>query len=303
MRDVSNFYNKLIHLDIFRNLYRFKTLHKKVYWKYEIKSVVKKNSFNREQLVALNGESTLDLLLEKKLSFARFGEGELRLAFCQSPTIYEKINTELAKNLRSVLLNPNEGVLTGFNHYFLESQPIRLITEFVRDGKHIDEYETLKEVNDIAILHRKSMQLELSNYWNYISIKSARRYFGEASVFSLSIYHDAYTKNQLQIIKNKINAIFQSDNCLLISPNIPQNGLPLTQKFSTLGWRIGNLSNLTIASTDAFQDFNRVIEFIERNDKKFDLVILQGGATATVLANFITKRFRIRAIDVGGFTN
>ncbi len=288
---------------MFRNLYRLKILHKKVYWKYEIKSVVKKNSLSREQLVALNGESTLDLLLEKKLSFARFGEGELRLAFCQSPTIFEKINTELAKNLRSVLLNPNERVLTGFNHYFLESQPIRLITEFVRDGKHIDEYETLNEINDTAILYRKSMQLELSDYWKYISMKSSRRYFGEASVFSLSTYYDAYTKNQLQIIKNKINAIFQSDNCLLISPNIPHNGLPLAEKFSAPEWRIGNLTNLTIAKTDAFQDLNRVMEFIERNDKKFDLVILQGGATATVLANLITKQFRIRAIDVGGFTN
>ncbi len=284
-------------------LYRLATLHKRLYWGNKLQSVSKEKSLERNQVIALNGESTLDLLIERKLSFARFGEGELRLAFYQSPTIYEKINKNLALHLQQVLIEPHSNLLTGFNNYFLGSDPIRLVAEHVREGKQADKFESIIALNDTAVLNRSVMQSELKTYWNYITTKSSRTYFGEASVFSLSIYHEAYTKNQLQIVKNKIRAIFQSEHCLLISPENPQNGTPLAEKFLAPEWGITKITSFVVPKKDAFQDLKKILDYIEQNHMKFDLVVLQCGATATVLADLITRRFNLRAIDVGGFTN
>lgn len=284
-------------------IYRLSTLHKRIYWGNKLKGATKEKTLEDNRVAALNGESTLDILIEKKLSFARFGEGELRLAFYQSPTIYEKINRSLALHLQQVLIEPHENLLTGFNNYFLSANPIRLVAEYLREGKQTDGFESINSMNDTAVLNRELMRSELKTYWNYISAKSSRTYFGEASVFSLSIYHDAYTRNELQNVKDKIHAIFQSEHCLLISPANPQNGTPLSEKLLAPEWGIGKITSFMIPNQDAFQDLTRILDYIEVNQKKFDLVVLQCGATATVLSDLITRRFKIRAIDVGGFTN
>lgn len=284
-------------------LYRFSTLHKRIYWGNKLKGATKEKTLEGNRVAALDGESTLDILIERKLSFARFGEGELRLAFYQSPTMYEKINRNLALHLQQVLIEPHENLLTGFNNYFLGTNPIRLVAEYVREGKQIDGFESINSMNDTAVLHRKLMRSELETYWNYISAKSSRTYFGEASVFSLSIYHEAYTKNELQSVIDKIHAIFQSEHCLLISPVNPQNGTPLSEKLLAPEWGINKITNFIIPNQNAFQDLTRILDYIELNQEKFDLIVLQCGATATVLADLITRRFKIRAIDVGGFTN
>ena len=69
-----------------------------LYWKFQL---VKASKFIiSSELAVLSASETLDYLFEKKCSFARFGEGELRLAFSQGQTIYVDYDLWLSKKLR-----------------------------------------------------------------------------------------------------------------------------------------------------------------------------------------------------------
>lgn len=245
----------------------------------------------------------MDYLYDTKKSFSRFGEGELRLAFSQQSTIYEKNHPGLAKRLREIIFQNDPQVIMGFNNHHRSNSEIRLISKLMRSRRLTDYHLSIHHNNDVSVFERSILKNELEKYWNFILCSNSNRVFGDASTFNLSLYVDAYEQNRLEVIQNKINRIFNSPSALIIAPKEPQDGLQLINKMRKPEWGIQELETFEIPRTNAYSSVQRVLDYVERRSERFELVIVQGGATATVLASLIPSQFGIRTLDVGGFTN
>jgi hypothetical protein len=253
--------------------------------------------------IALTPEETLDYLYDKKKSFSRFGEGELRLAFSQQSTIYERSHPGLANSLREIIFESDPQVVMGFNNYHRSHSEICLISKFLRTPKIANSYLSIHHENDVSVFERSTLKDELEKYWNFILCNNVGRVFGDASAFNLSLYVDAYRQDRLEVIRGKINQIFNSASALIIAPNKPQDGMPLINKLRNPDWGIQDIESFEIPRTNAYSSINSALEYISKRSEKYDLVVVQGGATATVLASLVPRYFGIRTLDVGGFTN
>jgi hypothetical protein len=272
-----------------------------LYWKFQLGKASK--SIISSELAVLSASETLDYLFQEKSSFARFGEGELRLAFSQGQTIYDDYNFWLSKRLREVLQHATPNLLVGFNSYFESSGSFKMINSLVREGKVPNSYETIHLENDVGVFHRPELYEELRRYRKHIDFWSLQTRLGEASAFTKSIYLQEYETNEMDLVEEKIHRLFNCESMLLIAPSIPNNGPSLATKFKNNSWGVGNLETLEIPPRNAYQKHSQIMHHVEKTCGQFDLVVIQGGALATILTKDITEKFNLRTLDVGGFTN
>jgi hypothetical protein len=274
---------------------------RKIYWQGRL--ITTPTGRDDAACISLPLEETLDYLYDTKKSFSRFGEGELRLAFSQQSTIYERTHPGLAKRLREIIFENDPQVVMGFNNHHRSNSEIRLVRKLMRSPRLTDSYLSIHHDNDISVFERSILKNELEKYWNFILYNNVNRIFGDASTFNLSLYVEAYKQNRLEVIQSKINRIFNSPSALIIAPKEPQDGLQLINKLRKPEWGIQELETFEIPRSNAYSSLGRVLDYVGGRSERFELVIVQGGATATVLASLIPKHFGIRTLDVGGFTN
>jgi hypothetical protein len=266
-------------------------------WRYRFTGLGD-NDFSGQQL---SGLETLMKLDNERLSFARFGEGEFRLAFCQGDTIYETCSRSQSRILRSILLNDDaKHTLLGLNILFSKSHEISWVTEYMRTTKEVAGFRSVKKLNDVSILSRIELTDEYRRFLKVMGRYSKASILGEASCFSLGTYVREYSEGRLDEIRSLVFSIFQANRTLLISPSTPQSGGNLLERFATKKWDLGDITHYEIPQTQAFSKYHEILNYVERNSNLFDLVVVQGGATASILAFEIPRRFRIRTLDVGG---
>jgi hypothetical protein len=129
---------------------------------------------------------------------------------------------------------------------------------------------------------------------------SAVTILGEASCFSLGTYVREYTEGRLDEIRSLVFSIFQANKTLVISPSTPQSGGNLVERFAAKEWNLGDITHYEIPQKNVFSKYHEILNYVDQNSDLFDLVVVQGGATASILAFELPRRFGIRTLDVGG---
>ena len=248
----------------------------------------------------LSGLETLEKLDMERLSFARFGEGEFRLAFCQGDTIYENCSRSQSRMLRSILLNDDtKHTLLGLNLLFSKSHEITWVTEYMRTTKEVARFRSVKKLNDISI-SRIELTDEYRRFLKVMGKYSKASTLGEASCFSLGTYIQEYSEDRLDEVRTLVARIFQANKTLLISPSTPQSGGNLLERFVAKKWDLGEVTHYEIPQKNAFSEYDQILSYVDRKSNLFDLAVVQGGATASILASELPRRYGIRTLDVGG---
>jgi hypothetical protein len=142
---------------------------------------------------------------------------------------------------------------------------------------------------------------EYRSYLKLLARVSNQNVFGEASVFSLGTYVDDFRNGTLDEVKSLIIKLLESNNLLVIAPEKPATGRPLLKVFSGKEWRIGRLESITVPTRNAYVTRSDLMARISQMNDKIDTVVIQAGASGSLLSAQIQSKFGIRAIDVGGF--
>ena len=263
-------------------------------------SLLRFGSENSRSINLLDGKETLNKLITENLSFARFGEGELRLAFLQGDTVYEELDRKKAKKLREILFSNNELTLIGFNNLFSLNDEIMWITKLMRTEKKFFNQKSIHHKNDVTILKREKLTSEYRAYLAFIKSFTKIETLGEASCFSLGTYVEDYSKRELESVRKLIIDVVKSERTLVISPeNSHQDLNSLIKLFRETEIVLHENYHINIPSHNAFSEYRNILKKIQVLENKVDLILVQGGALATILAYEIPKIFGIRCIDVG----
>ena len=172
-----------MHYRMNRCLPRHSLVLQKFYWRFNLLNNVTKDASG--EVTLLDGKETLKLLIAQGSSFSRFGEGELRLAFQQSGTIYDDNSLCFGNEVRQILLHKNNKVLVGYNNLFLKNHEIRWIREYLRSPKEASFFESIHSIDDVLVLERRKLVNEYRKYLKLLTRISDQEVFGEATVFSI----------------------------------------------------------------------------------------------------------------------
>jgi hypothetical protein len=281
------------------DLSRHSLILQKLYWRLRLFNNTGPESLNT--ITLLDGKTTLKQLIETGQSFSRFGEGELRLAFQQSGTIYDDRSFDLGRDLRQILLYKNESVLVGYNNLFLKNNEIRWIRAYLRSQKAANFFESIHSKDDVLVLDRRKLVTEYRKYLRLLACVSDQKVFGEASAFSLGTYVDDFRNGTIEEVKSLIIKLLESNSLLVIAPEKPAAGRPLLKVLSGKDWRISGIQSILVPERNAYVIRDELMAKISQTHEKFDTVVIQAGATGSLLSSQIQSKFGIRAIDVGGF--
>jgi len=247
-------------------------------------------------------ETTLSSIIKDGKSIARFGDGELRLAFLQGSTVYENMSLRKSRLLREVLLNSHGNLLIGFNRKFVSSPSWQILNRPNVAHKLPSEILSLRAKDDVLVLNRADQQLELIKYLNHLNRFYPRIRYGEASVFRSEIFVQSYVDNRLLYLRDELRNFFRYKSILLVAPG-SQNKFSsdLKESFSVGEWKCRKLTHLSITEINTFDSIDDIFRQIGERLVGHDLVMIKAGATATILASWISERFSIQTLDIGNF--
>ena len=134
----------------------------------------------------------------------------------------------------------------------------------------------------------------------YIKSHSKLKILGEATVFFLDRYFKEYKSDKIKYVQRLYTELFRDKNILIVSPKSPL----LAPSFQFLVEKkiiksFKSCSFIEINPKNAFSHFDHTLETLQSKILNVDVVIIQGGAFATILSYEITKLYQKQALDVG----
>jgi hypothetical protein len=250
----------------------------------------------------LRKEATLRAIVEENKSISRFGDGELRLAFLQGNTVYEDLSIKKAKSLQEVLSSGQKDLIIGVNFYFMQSAIWQLVRNVVTELKPSNRYESTLEEDDISVFDRPQQRAELLKYWSLVEKRFSYNLYGEACVFRSGIFIEAYKERRLEAIGESLRKFINVKSIILICPENPNSALLDGRNIFAHGsWKSERLSYLPIPSKNTFSSLNEVKGKIDKVIQGHDLVLIQAGATGTILSHWILQNYGVQALDIGNF--
>jgi hypothetical protein len=259
-------------------------------------------SENQKQDNYLRKEETLRAIVEENKSISRFGDGELRLAFLQGNTVYEELSIKKAKSLQEVLNSSQKDLIIGVNFYFMENIKWPLLRNVSTQLKKPDSYESIFSKDDILVYNRSKSRTELLKYWSLVEKRFSHNLYGEACVFRSGIFIEAYKEGRIEAIRKSLQKFFNAKSILLICP---QNSILVLldgkNLFAHGPWKSVRLSHIPIPPKNTFSLLNEVKVEISKAIQGHDLVLIQAGATGTILSHWILQNYGIQALDIGNF--
>ena len=212
----------------------------------------------------LNTKQTLDMLCNSNKSLARFGDGEMDIAFGRN-IAFQDYDPILAKRTKDILQNTNENLLVGINHYYFYST-------FNRNEYRASAWK----------LHAVPKYRELT-----LSLLNCSTLYCDAHI---NYYRDYYAKKDE--LWKKARSIWKDKKVLLIgckeaADNIKYDLFDNAKKSS---W-------FYIPNKNAFSIYDEILKECLGYPKD-TLVIIMAGPTAGVLADDLSK-LGYRALDLG----
>jgi hypothetical protein len=253
-------------------------------------------------LDCLDAESTLRSIINDGRSLARFGDGELRLAFLQGSSVYESLSLRKSLHLREVLSSAHKDLLIGFNLKFLSSPNWQLLNTPNLPQRDVFELLSFKTPNDIRVFRRVPQHRELNNFWQYLKRYFPETSFCEASVFRRELFVQSYLDDRLVELRDILRDFFRRKSILVIAPSGEDNSTSELLTILSVGdWKSRRLTHIPITKKNTFKSIDEIFSQVKLQLSGHDLVIIKAGATATILTGWITEQYNIQTLDIGNF--
>ncbi|MDC0957059.1 GT-D fold domain-containing glycosyltransferase [Flavobacteriaceae bacterium] len=256
--------------------------------------------FFKRRVKLLTKIETLELIVNENISVSRFGDGELILALEERDIPFQGYSQKIRDKLLSILKNTDPNILICYNNNFSNSKKYFVVKKYERSKKKYIKSITVKLENDIGILFREDEQVFYKQNLKYIKSHSKLKILGEATVFFLDRYFKEYKSDKIKYVQRLYTELFRDKNILIVSPKSPL----LAPSFQFLVEKkiiksFKSCSFIEINPKNAFSHFDHTLETLQSKILNVDVVIIQGGAFATILSYEITKLYQKQALDVG----
>lgn len=222
-------------------------------------------AFSLPKINVESTDMTLDLLLNKQISIARFGDGEFDLIDGKSIT-YQKASTKLSNQLKSILFEDNDQLLIGIPDFFDD------ISRYTKASKRFWKHDIRKRralYKQIAATHHTFASAQISRPYMNIKDKSlSKKYFG------------------------KLKKIWNGRDILIVEGETSRSGIG-NDLFS--GAR--SVTRIICPSKNAYSKINKIEESILQC-KEDRLILLMLGPTAKIIVNDLAE-IKNQMIDIG----
>lgn len=233
------------------------------YWIYKFIDYFQKKTINLP--IVKSSDEAIDLIIEKRLSVSRFGDGELLLIKGKDIS-YQNYSDDISKRLKDILKEDNNRLLVCVPNVFGS------LDEYVEDSKKI---------------------------WTIHMGENRKKWF--QILDQNKIYYDAFLSRPYMIYSNKNNCEYKFKNLKRIWQN--RDIIIVEGEKSRLG--VGNdlfdntnsISRIICPSTNAFDSYDSIIYEVKKHNKG-KLILLALGPTASILAYDLSKA-GYQAIDIG----
>ncbi len=214
----------------------------------------------------LSVEATIDLIIEKKISITRFGDGEFDLMLKKKDIGFQKLDFNLSKELLNVLNNKNPNLLVCIPESL---SSIKKHKKFAREFW-------------IAFINNNGKVLAELLDLNYE--------FGNANISRLYIFMKNKAKSKYHF--DNIKKIWHDKDVLIIEGNLSRLGIG-----NDLFSNVRSLKRIVCPSENAFEKYATILKAATKyGDNKLILIAL--GPTATVLSSDLCDK-GYWAIDIG----
>lgn len=235
-----------------------------------IHGIVDKNRFTPK---ILSREETIDLVLDKRLSIARYGDGEFNIMLSNKDIGFQVQEPELSERLRQIFDAPNPNVLVCIPKVF--------------DWK--DRFFMSRHVRHFWSRYLKHQSSK------FYELMKTRDLYGDTQLSRpyMDFSKNGYTYGKSKSFFEKIKAIWNQKNVLIVEGELT--------RFGVGNHLLDNAKEVKRVLCPAKNCWSRSGEIFEKTlslSKGFDLVILALGPTATVLANDLAAH-GVWAFDLG----
>lgn len=224
------------------------------------KSYVKKVEFN-----VLSDKETIDLILNKNISIARFGDGEYRVMNGLGNG-FQKPDQQLKNRLIEVLTSNQDNCLVCIPRAFVDHTGLKR-------GAKITWYDFIRDNGEFV--------LKITPH----------KTFGEASC--TRFYIDYTDRNHATAVINQLKQVWAGrDVCIVEGANTKMGS------GNDLFNGANSISRIICPATNAYQKYDDILQSVTTNISKDKLILLALGMTATVLAYDLSK-MGYQALDIG----
>jgi len=264
------------------------------------------NTPSKEHIEFLNRKQTLEYVLDKGYSLARYGDGEMKLVF---PRILDRLRgiyfqkwtrdlrTKLAKNL----LEPKPNLLVCVDHEFTHLDEYHVVIDYERSSKTYEKYSSEHKQDDVGVLTRRKERALWLKYLNNVQKETCINLYGEATCFMLCFFYVEYLNGRLGEIMDLYRRMLARKRVLFVCPKKPLMG----QSFEYL-CSAGVIKSpksvdfLFVPERHCFENYPHILDRIH-SFKELDAVFVQAGPTAAVLVADLAADNGFIAYDVGSW--
>lgn len=230
-----------------------------------IKYFINKRYFFPE-LKIMNDEQTVEEILNGK-SISRFGDGELSLIINNEAIGYQDADCSLNKALRAVLKKPSDNLIVCV------PRGLAYREDLTRKAKWFWVW--------YLSMYKEKIYPLLDKEYEYGNTNFTR--------FYMDLKDKSKTKNKVKSLKK----IWDRKKILIIEGEKTRLGVT-----NDLFGNATSVNRFIVPSKNAFRKYRLILEKAIKISKKYDLVLLSIGPTATVLANDLSRN-GIQAVDIG----
>ena len=263
-------------------------------------------TIGRKGPVLLDRVETLAHALETGCSIARFGDGELGLAFPATGSAcrgihFQAYDRNLSDRLKAILLHPHQKVLVCFNNAFARSAEQSMVLDYEPTSKPYRRLLSIQRSSDVGVFERKQECRSYVRYLRKIQRLGSQELLGDATCFVLGLFFKQYIEGDIAEVCSLYRRFFSGRRVLFVGPKTPLHGasfLSLVEQGIIMSPRETAL--LTVPDRNCFSHYDYILMEILKH-RPLDAVFIQAGPAATVLAADLAVNHGLTAYDVGSF--
>lgn len=213
-------------------------------------------------------DATLDIILSRRASIARYGDGEFDIIFGRHET-FQSGGKKLVKRLKEVLKANAE------SDTFLVGIP--------------DCYGDLSHFIPEAQLHWK-IRLDKERF-KWYRILNRKHPYCQSQISRF--YHDWADKSRSPLWASKLKKIWENRNVLIVEGKQTRMGVG-----NDLFEKSKSVRRILCPSVNAFEKYDKILDCIIENAVADDLILMALGPTASILAYDLHNK-GFQAVDIG----
>lgn len=218
----------------------------------------------------MNDNDTVDYIIKNNCSITRFGDGEINLILGNDIIWFQKYSKEIKDKLIEVANINNDKLL------------VCIPKEIVND--------TLDNYTIWAKKFWKKHRLLVGGFYNKYFNK--QQMVGDASISRFYLGKD--NKNEINNFVIKLKHIWNDRDLLIVEGYNSKLGID-----NDLLDNSKSIRRIICPNKNAFNSYDKIIQSVNRNYHRGDLVLLALGPTATILAADLSIKHNIQTLDLG----